>query len=107
MWKKQRATESLKSGTENTSGVIKTEKNDQLEKHSNARNGFDHDNNEGENFDDEKHCKTLIEKSINSNERQSQNKNLALHFAGSKTSRRQMEEMLNNRKNKKLHVFYL
>ena len=40
-------------------------------------NSFGHDDNEGENFDVEKHCETLSGVSINSNERQSQNKNRA------------------------------
>ena len=39
--------------------------------------------------------------SLNSNERQSKNKNRALHFTGSKTSRGQMEEMLNNQRHTK------
>ena len=74
---------SLYSGIENTSGGgggIKAGENDQSEKHSNAHNGCGHDSNKGENFDDEKHCKTLTGVSVNNNERQSQNKNRALHF---------------------------
>ena len=39
--------------------------------------------------------------SINRNERHSRNKNRALHFTGSKTSRGRMEEMLNNQRHKK------
>ena len=87
IWRRSRATESLKSGIENTSGGIKAGENDQPEELSNARKGFGHDNNEGENFDDEKHCKTLSGVSINSHEKQEQNKNHALHFTGSKSSR--------------------
>ena len=37
----------------------KTGENVQPEELSNSRNGFGHDDNEGENVDDEKHCKTL------------------------------------------------
>ena len=51
---------------------------------------------------DKKHCKTLSEVSINSNEKQSQNKNRTLYFTGSKTSCAQIEEMLNNQRPKKL-----
>ena len=47
-------------------------------------NSFGHDDNEGENFDVEKHCETLSGVSINCNERQSENKNRALNFTGSK-----------------------
>ena len=64
----------LKSGIDDTSGGIKTGENDQPKELLNANNGFIHDENEGENFDDGKHCKTLSEVSMNSNERQSQNK---------------------------------
>ena len=66
-------------------GGIKARENDQPEELSNARNGFGHNDNEGENFD----CKKTLQKtewaSINSNERQSQNKNRALNFTGLKT----------------------
>ena len=47
----------LKSGIENISGGIKAGENDQPKELSNANNGFIHDDNEGENFDDGKHCK--------------------------------------------------
>ena len=47
-------------------------------------NSFGHDDNEGENFYVEKHCETLSWVSINSKERQSQNKNRALNFTGPK-----------------------
>ena len=93
-WRRLRATESLKFGIENASGGIKARENDQPEEISNARNGSGHDDNKGENFDDEKHCKTMNEVSINNNERQSKNKNRALHFAESKTFREQMEEIV-------------
>ena len=63
----------------------KAGENDQPEVLSNVRNVFGHDDKEGENFDDEKHCKRLNGVSVNSNERQSQNKNRALNFTGSKT----------------------
>ena len=46
----------------------------------NARNGFAHGDNKSENLSDEKHCKTLNEISINSNERQSQ-KNPELYIS--------------------------
>ena len=85
IWRRLRATESLKSGIENTWGGIKAGENNQPEELSNPPNGFGHDNNEGENFNDEKHSKGLSGVSINSNERQSQNKNCALNFTGSKT----------------------
>ena len=78
-----RATESFKSGIENTSRGIKAGENDQPKEVSNARSGFGHDNNEGKNFDDQKQCKTLSGVSMNSNERQSQNKNRVLIFTGS------------------------
>ena len=84
IWRRSGATESLKSGKENTLGGIKAGENDQLEKLSNVRNIFGHDNNEGEHFDVEKHCKTLSAVSINSSERQSQNKDRTLNFTGSK-----------------------
>ena len=86
IWRRLRATEPLKSGKENTWEGIKAGENDQPEELSNAHNVFGHDDNEGENFDDKKHCKRLIGVSINSNERQSQNKNRALNFTGSKSS---------------------
>ena len=70
---------------ENTWGGIKAGKNDQPEQLSNAHEGFGHDDDESEKFDDKKHCKRLSGVSINSNERQSQNKNRALNFTGSKT----------------------
>ena len=60
------------SRIENTSGGIKAGENDQPEELSNTSNGFGHDDNEGKNSDDEKHCKALSEVSMNSNERQSQ-----------------------------------
>ena len=63
----------------------KAGENDQPEVLSNARNVSGHDDKEGGNFDDEKHCKNLNGVSINSNERQPQNKNRALNFTGSKT----------------------
>ena len=72
IWRSLQATESHKS--KNTSGGRKAGENDQPEELSNARNGFGYDDNEGENFDVEKHCKILSGVSINSNERQSQNK---------------------------------
>ena len=56
----------------------------------------------GENFDDEKHSKTPSKVSININKRQPQNKNHRLYFTGSKASLEQMEEILNNRRHKKL-----
>ena len=73
-WRRSQETESLKSGIENTSGVIKAGENHQPEELLTARSGFAHDDNEGENFDDEKHCKTLSEVSINSNEKETQKK---------------------------------
>ena len=55
----------FKSGIENTSEGIKAGENDQLEELSNASNNFgDHDDNEGESFDD-----ALSEVSMKSNER--------------------------------------
>ena len=54
IWRRSRATESLKSRTENTSGGMKIEENDQPEELSNVTNHFGHDDNEGEKFDDEK-----------------------------------------------------
>ena len=47
-------------------------------------NSFGHDDNEAENFDVEEHCETLSGVLINSNERQSQNKNRVLNFTGFK-----------------------
>ena len=44
------------------------------------------DDNEGKNFDGEKHSKILSGVLINNNERQSQNKNRTLNFTGSKSS---------------------
>ena len=74
IWRRLRATESLKSGKENTSGGINPVESDQPEELSNARNVLGHDDKEGENFDDEKHSKRLSGVLINNNERQSQNK---------------------------------
>ena len=65
-------------GIENTSGAIKAGENHQTEELSNARNDFAPDNNDGKNFNDVKHCKTLSEISINSSEMQSQ-KNSVLY----------------------------
>ena len=96
IWRRPRAIKSHKSGIENTSGEI-----DQPEELSNAGNGSGHEDNEGANFDDEKHCKTLSGVSINSNERQSQSKNRASYFTGSKMYREQMEETIKNRRYKK------
>ena len=87
------ATESLKSRIKNTSGGIKTRENDQPEELPNASNSLGQDDNKGEKFDDEKHCKTISGVSMNSNERLSQNENNALHSLGPKTSRGQIEEM--------------
>ena len=50
-WRRSKATESLKSGIKNTSGAIKAGENYQPEELSNARNGFAHHDDEGENFD--------------------------------------------------------
>ena len=91
-WKGSRATESLKSGIENTWGGIKERgikagENDQLEEFLNASNGLGHDNNEGDDFDNEERFKTLSRVSINNNKRQSQNKNHSLHATRSKTPR--------------------
>ena len=95
IWRRSRwAIELLKSGVENTSGGIKAGENNQPEertfkytlmrvKASKMRNNAKH------------------WVSIDSNERQSQNKNRALHLTGSRTSRGWMEEMLNNRRDKK------
>ena len=69
----------LKSGIENTAGGIKVGENDQPKELSNTNDGFIHDDNEGENFDDGKHCKTLSVVSMSSNERQSQNKTFTFH----------------------------
>ena len=55
----------------------KTKKTTNLKNLQMHTNSFGHDDNEGENFDVEKHCETLSGVSINSNERQSQNKNRA------------------------------
>ena len=55
---------------------IKAGEKDQPEELSSARNDCNiNDDNEGEKFDDEKHCKTLSGVLMNSNETQSQNKN--------------------------------
>ena len=62
-------TESLKSVTGNTLGRIKVGESDQLEKHSNASNGFGNGDIEGENSDDKKHCKALSWVPINNTER--------------------------------------
>lgn len=59
-------TESLKCWIKNTSGGIKAGENDQPEELLNAINGFRHDDNKGENFDNEKHCVTPSEVSMNS-----------------------------------------
>ena len=106
IWKGSRATESLKSGIENTWGGIKARgikagENDQLEEFLNASNGLGHDNNEGDDFDNEERFKTLSRVSINNNKRQSQNKNHSLHATRSKTPREQMKEMLNKRQKRK------
>ena len=101
IWRRSWAFESLKSRIKNTWERIKAGENDQPEALSHARNGFGYDNNEGENFNDKKHCKTLSGVSINSNQMQSPNKNRALHFTGSKTSCGQIKEMWNNRRHKK------
>ena len=68
IWRRSWATESLKSRIKKTSEGTKTGENDQPEALSHARNGFGYDSNEGENFSDKKHCKTLSVVSINSNE---------------------------------------
>lgn len=75
IWRKLWVTESFKFGIENTSVGIKTGENEKPEELSNARNTFGQDNNEGKNFDNEKHCKTLFGVPISSNEMQSHNKN--------------------------------
>ena len=80
---------------------IKAGENDQLEEFLNASNGFGHDNNEGDDFDNEERFKTLSRVSINNNKRQSQNKNHSLHATRSKTPREQMKEMLNKQLKRK------
>ena len=62
---------------------MKAGENHQPAELSNARNGFANDDNQSENFNDDKHCKTLSEISVNSNERQSQ-KNPALYISQDK-----------------------
>ena len=54
--------------------------NDKTEELANARNGFGHDNNEGKNIDDQKHCKTLSGLSMDSNE-SSRKKKIARYFS--------------------------
>ena len=74
MWSRSQATESLKSGIEKTSEGIGEGDLDQLEE--SASNGLGHDGgNEDEIVDDEKSYKTLGEVPIDSDERQSPNKN--------------------------------
>ena len=93
---------SLKSGIEETFERKEEGENDQLEQLSNASIGLGHDCSEDEDFDYEEHCKTLGGVPINSDERQPQNKHQLVHSTGSKMSREQMEEMLSNRRYKKL-----
>ena len=59
IWRRSYATESIKSGKENTLGGIKAGEIYQPEELSNAHNGFSHDNNANESLNDEKHWKTL------------------------------------------------
>ena len=67
LWRESQA---INFGIENTSGGKEAGENDQFEELSNASNGFGgHDNNEGKNFDDEKHFKTLSEVSMDSNKK--------------------------------------
>ena len=69
IWRESRA---IKFGIENTSGGLEAGENDQVEELSNASvsSGFGgHDNNEGKNFDDEKHFESLSEVSVDSNEK--------------------------------------
>lgn len=56
------------SNTNDKWSVAFFQSNDKTEELANARNGFGHDNNEGKNIDDQKHCKTLSGLSMDSNE---------------------------------------
>ena len=81
---------------------IEEGENDLIEEHLNASNGLGYVAKEDETFGDEKHCDTLCGKPINSNKRQSQNKDQPSHTKGSKTPREQMQEILSNQRHIKL-----